>query len=146
MSINFETGSGFVRVNPSCVRLVERFCYDALPIGGNFIGWPALRGMNRFIFEDGRDGVQFRHGFLNSAAFELARGLAALTPAITGSVELLLKPDGTVGSIRHGDKYPSLEIYQRLKNGMLRVVDRYPEPNIANIGAICLVPGIASLC
>jgi hypothetical protein len=145
VSLDFETGSGYLRVNPSCMDgPLGRGCSDAFEIGGAFLGSPSLRHKNRFLVDETSNGLDLSFGLVNSAAVGL---LGPAVPGITGSLEIILKPNGKITIVPSGDPYPSIEANQRLPDGSIRTVFQQSERQLpGSSGPICLMPGVNRLC
>jgi RHS repeat-associated protein len=147
---NFETGSGFLRVNPSCIDVGGRHCLDAYEIGGDFLGSPGLRRRNRLEVDDRSSLLSIDVGLVNSAAAALAGEAARLFPSITAGIHVGFLDGRELSLAVTGDPYPSVEVYQRRRDGTLEVFPLRPE---ADLGwplnpdpAICLDPLGRRLC
>jgi hypothetical protein len=122
-------------------------------LGSDFIGPPSLRKKNRFQLAEGERSLEASFNFVNAAAVAWADSVTPYPPVrlliggITGSVFLDFREDGSIAASRHGDPYPSTEVYQR-RNGTVRTLfySRERDPG-AGVGTVpCLAPGVHRAC
>ncbi len=154
ITIDFETGQGFVYVNDSCPK--KGACVDAVRLGvnpppvGNGCGRPesppTVAGCanatmdahppNSVSTSSDANGVSIGYSLVNSA---LPPGVPP--PAINGNLRLSLNPESrNVSACFDGDNYPSMEVYQTV-GGEIRDVARWSE---SGAGPVALFPMAAN--
>lgn len=122
MLVDFETGRGHVRINPSCNANMTK-CWDALPISVTDLKRQdfmfdthkalaierAFRPRNLLDIDVSSLGdLTVRFNFVNSQP-----RVRRAAPAISGEITLAAtEPDARVRLALKRDNYPSLEIYQ----------------------------------
>ena len=131
VELNFETGEGIVRANPSCKP--GGGCSDAL--GVTTSRYRTLGPKNKVAIDiDQKTGsVQVRHDFLNS-------DFPLFSPAISGTLKVTPKGSGRANVQVDRDNYPSLEVYQDQRTqGRVRTRTLLRQRQ-SGIGPLALVP------
>lgn len=140
ISMNFDTGSGYVRVNPSCIELRGERCVDALPITWGSRPMGSLKNTQNWVSAAvSASSVSLNATFVDS----FAKFTTGIAPAINGTLSVLHgRTAGSIGADYKGDPFPSVETYLRRPfRTPVQLIRRSESRLPLGMSPMCLLPG-----